>query len=127
MTDPVTHVDLLSIAREVRRAAASADTRRLHSALTRLRVALVEHVASERAELDVLPDSAARVARDGQRRVLRLLSDVLFDTSDAGADCNCLVRAAEIELALRRQARLEATLHSHTPALRTASEGDVRG
>jgi len=116
----VTHLDLLSIARNMRRAAAGDDTRRLHSELTHLRAALMDHIASEQGELDALPDSTGRIARDGQRRLLRLVSDVLFNNSDANGDCNCLVRAFEIELALRRQARLETAIRraAATPHLR---------
>lgn len=115
MSEHVTHLDLLSIARDVRRAAAGDDTRRLHSELTRLRAALMDHVASERRELDELPESTGRIAREGQRRLLRLVNDVLFNRSDANTDCNCVVRAVEIELALRRQARLETTIRRGVP------------
>lgn len=110
MTDRVSHLDLIAIARDVRHAAKGDDTRRLHTALLRLRAALLEHVADEQKDLAALSDSTALVAGDGQRRLLRLITDVLFNGRDANADCNCAVRAVEIDLALRRQARLEATL-----------------
>lgn len=110
MIGGVSHLDLLAIARDMRDAATEENTRGLHSALTRLRAALLEHVANEQDDLAALSDSTALIARNGQRRLLALVTDVLFSGSDAGADCNCVVRAVEIDVALRRQARLEAIL-----------------
>ena len=54
---------------------------------------------------------------DGQQRLLRLLTDVLFTPTDGeeGDDCSCVVRVAEIELALRRQVRLEAAVAGRRP------------
>jgi hypothetical protein len=82
----------------------------------------VGHVHAERVQLDALPDPAAAVAREGQRRLLRLLTDVLFTSDDRDGldDCNCVVRGAEIELAVRRQAKLEAALLRRHPHARSA-------
>jgi hemoglobin len=106
------HLDLLAIARDVRDAVERDDTDALHAELTRLRAAVMDHVHAERPQLDALTGSAAVVVVDGQQRLLRLLTEVLFTPTDQdGADdCNCLVRAAEIDLALRRQAKLEGAL-----------------
>lgn len=116
------HLDLLAIARCVRDAVERDDTEGLHAHLTRLRTAVMDHVDAERAQLDALPDPAAAVALDGQRRLLRLLTDVLFAPADRDGrdDCNCVVRAAEIELAVRRQAKLEAALLRRHPHARRA-------
>jgi hypothetical protein len=110
VTAPPSHLDLLSIARHVRRAAVREDTTTLHAELTRLRDALVQHLLAEQDEVDSLPGTTAVVAHHGQRRLLRLLNDVLVGLSDDAASCNCLVRTAQIEAALLRQARLEARL-----------------
>jgi hypothetical protein len=110
VTAPPSHLDLLSIARDVRRAAIGDDTTKLHAELTRLRDALVQHLQAEQDDVDALPGTAAVVAHDGQRRLLRLLNDALAGLSDDGASCNCLVRTAQIEATLLRQARFEASL-----------------
>lgn len=119
---PASHLDLLAIAGGIRRATVSEDTDRLHGELTRLRTALIDHVHAERERLDVLPGMTSDVVRDGQRRLLRLLDDVLFSAAgDAADDCNCLVRAAEIEVALHRQAVLEANLLRRHPRSSTTT------
>ena len=117
VTSAASHLDLISMARVVRRAAASDDVELLHDALARLRAALIEHVHAEIDEFDNRPGAAGGVVRDGQRRLLRLLSDVLFDAAgDPGAvDCSCVVRAAEVEVALRRQSRLEHAVRRGPP------------
>jgi hypothetical protein len=111
------HLDLLSMARDVRHAAEDDDTERLHAELARLRSALLNHMHAEGEHVGALPASARRVITDGHRRLLRLLDEVLFGPEDGGEDgCTCLVRAAEIQLSLRRQAQLEATLlRRHRP------------
>jgi hypothetical protein len=118
VTAPPSHRDLLSITAAVRRAAVSGDTALVHAELDRFRVALTRHLAAERDEIDALPGTAAVVARDGQRRLLHLLDDIVEGRSCEHGGCNCLVRTARIEVALRRQARLEANLlwrHADSP------------
>ncbi len=110
VSDTSSHLDLLAIARDLRRAATDRDVGGVHAVLTRLRAALVEHAAAETTELAELPESTGGLARDGQRRLIRLIDDVLFDSVDGSSECNCIVRAVEIDLAVRRQARLEATI-----------------
>lgn len=117
MTGAPDHPDLLAMARLVRGAVERDDTDGLHAELTRLRAAVMDHVRAERAQLDALPGSGAAIAIDGQRRLLRLLTDALSTPAGGhgGDDGNCLVRAARIEASLRRQARLEATLLRRHP------------
>ena len=115
MSPDPSHLDLLALARRVRDAAVHGGADALHRELSQLHAALVQHVHAEADRFDGLSGATADVARNGQRRLLRLLSDVLFseaDTSDTER-CNCLVRAAEIELALRRQAKVERVLFGH--------------
>lgn len=118
MTGAVSHVDLLAVARRVRCAAERDDIEALHAELTRLRTAVMDHVRAERERLDELPGSAGTVVADGHERLLRLLSEVLFTPAAADADdggCNCIVRSAEIELSIRRQAQLEDALLRRHP------------
>jgi hypothetical protein len=108
MTSIASHVDLVAASGALRRAAAGGDLDRTHVELVRLRSELVEHLHAELGAVSRLTGAAATVARDGQRRLLALLDDLLADTCDGPDSCNCLVRAAEVGAALRRQARLEA-------------------
>jgi hypothetical protein len=104
------HLDLLVIAHRVRRAVLNDDTERLHAELTCLHGDLLQHVHDERELVGAQPVRTAKVVRDGERRLLRLLSDVLYSAPAAGdRECTCVVRSAEIELLLRRQAKLEAS------------------
>ena len=116
------HLDLLAIARCVRDSVERDHTEDLHAALTRLRTAVMGHVHAESTHLDALPGYSAAVALQGQRRLLRLLTDVLFAPDDSAGldDCNCVVRAAEIELAVRRQVRLEVVLLRRHPQARSS-------
>lgn len=102
-----THLDLLELARAVRRAAAAGNTESLHAELTRLRHRLRLHVQAELAAWGAPASAAGAVTVAGQRRLLSLVDRLLFDTGTAAGGCDCRRRAAEIELALRRQARLE--------------------
>lgn len=104
------HVELLAVARGLRRAALTDDLDAVHRELSRLRSDLVHHLRGERDALAGLPGAAPIVVRDGQVRLLRLLNELLFTVSDDPAECACLVRSAEIEVVLRRQAKLESAL-----------------
>jgi hypothetical protein len=105
------HLDLLTAARAIRRAAAEGDTEQVHTELTRLRNGLLAHVHAERHFVGSLPPPSARLVGDGQRRLLELVDAVILGADD-GRDggCACLVRAVEVDAALRRQARLERTV-----------------
>lgn len=105
---PPTHVELLAIARAVRRQSVLGDVEGLHRELARLRTELVLHLHSEQPTLASAGGTAAEVARDGQRRLLALLDDLLSSTEEDPGACNCLLRAAEVDVVLRRQAKLEA-------------------
>jgi len=117
------HLDLLAIAARLRSAVERDDTEGFHAELIRLRASVMEHVHAEHALLDSLPGSTAAVVIDGQRRLLRLLSDVVFTPADPDGDhdCNCILRAAAIDLSLRRQAKLETTLLQRHPHARQAT------
>ena len=113
------HLDLLATARAVRRAAEEDDLDRVHTQLCRLRSDLVAHLHEEQAEVGRLPGASPDVVTEGQQRLRRLVDDLLFASTEANDGCTCLLRTAELEHALRRQARLEATLlarHPHDPA-----------
>jgi hypothetical protein len=103
----------MAIAHALREATIVGDSEQLHADLSRLRTALVRHLSDEQTWM--LGDLAAigSIIRDGQRRLLRLVDGVVFEALRDEPTCTCLVRAAEIELALRRQVRLEATLLRH--------------
>jgi hypothetical protein len=104
------HVELLAVAGGLRRAALIEDLDAIHRELSRLRSDLVHHLRAERDALAGLPGAIPVVVCDGQERLLRLLDELLFALSDDPAECACLVRSAEIEVALRRQAKLESAL-----------------
>ncbi|GEM_PF-2782759 len=101
------HLDLLCIATRVRAAAVAGDDDALHSELCGLRNALTEHLRAERLDAPT-NESVGRIVLEGQQRLLRLVDGLLFGPRDGVDDCNCLVRATEVDIALRRQARLES-------------------
>jgi len=107
---PPSHLDLLDVAREVRRAAVADDLTGVHRELSRLRTDLVSHLHAERDRLGSLAGATPVVVADGHRRLLRLLDDLLFRSGGDTSECSCIVRSAELEVALRRQAKLEAVL-----------------
>ena len=110
MNQTPSHLDLLTRARTLRRAAIDGDLTRTHDELSQLRNALVHHLHAEQDRVARLREATARVVRDGQHRVLALLDDLLFDTETLDGSCNCVVRATEVELMMRRQAKLEAAV-----------------
>ncbi len=107
-----THIELLTISRDVRRAAIESDVDQLHLALCRLRNALVTHVRAESPEVAALHAVSRDVVIAGQRRLVRLIDDLLSvaDTGEAG--CPCMRRSVELTKLLVRQARLESGLAS---------------
>ncbi len=106
---PPSHEDLLAIAHALREATIVGDVEQLHAELARLRTALVHHLGEEDLPLPEALAATRTILKDGQRRLLRLVDEVVFEARDHPT-CTCLVRAAEIELALRRQVRLETTV-----------------
>lgn len=109
------HLDLLVVAHSVRAAVIDDDSEQVHTLLCRLRADLVSHLRDERPRLSEARGSVRAVTTDGQQRLLELIDEVMLGLDDDPTGCNCLVRAVEIEIALRRQARLEATLLAHHP------------
>ena len=114
-TDAAGHLDLLSSTRELRRAAVDADLPAIHDQLAALRSHLLDHLHAEADGVARLPGATPEVVRSGQERILRLLDELLFAADDGATDCTCLLRSAEIEVALRRQAKLEAALLGRSP------------
>lgn len=115
MTTAPSHLDLLTIAGSVRRLSVTDDTDGLHAELARLRERFLEHVLDEEATLAQLSGPASAVARDGQERFLAMIDELLQVEGD---QCNCLVRAAEVDVALGRQAKLENELISRRRRVR---------
>lgn len=101
------HVELLALARSVQAAAVVEDLSELARTVRSLREGLRCHVASEREGQDHLPAALRAVVFGGQDRLLRLVEGLALDL-DADAACACLRHAAELVVALRRQAALEA-------------------
>lgn len=99
------HLDLFAAAERVR-AAAATDQGELHAQLQRLRTELTVHLREEAPDLRELAPPARRVVARGQRRLLRLVDEMLSATAHPGA-CSCLARSAELRLQLVRHARLE--------------------
>lgn len=116
---PVSHLDLLTAARDVQRIAAEGDADALHEEVCRLRNALISHVHDERAADQRPDDQAHRLARHGQQRLLRFVDELLCSTSeDQVDDCSCLVRAVELRGLLLRQVRLENRIVSRSSRFR---------
>lgn len=113
------HDDLLAAARAVRAEALGEDGDRLRGALARLRDDLVHHVRAEEGHLATAPAAARAVVLGGQRRLLGLLEEAIGDVRT----CTCLVRTTELEVALRRQARLESILLGRVARARGAGPG----
>jgi hypothetical protein len=103
-------LDLVASAHALRAAAVADDVDGVHSELASLRTALLEHLQHRAEDLTSLSEPVRLVVVDGQRRVLALLNDLLLGPRADEDGCCCLLRAAEVELAVRRQARLEASV-----------------
>lgn len=112
-----THLDLLALAREVRQALVGDDTEQMHAALAHLRAAVAEHLDDEHARMQIPSVLLDAVVTKGQQRILDLLDGVLHTVDDDAASCNCLLRGAEIEIALGRQARLETRIRRRRAGL----------
>lgn len=101
----ISHVDLLALARDLQAAAVADDERTLARAFARLQDDLCRHVELERDELDALPTPLRNVVAAGQERLFRLVGAIATQ-DDHG--CARMVHSAELVVALRRQAALEA-------------------
>jgi hypothetical protein len=114
MTPPGSDLDLRGAARAIQQAAVDDDLDRLHLELSRLRTALVEHLHGVDDEHH-LSDTAHQIVRQGLERLLRFVDELIFVTDGHDKDCTCLVRAAELQGLLTRQARLEDHLARSRP------------
>lgn len=101
------HDELLSLARSVQAATVGEDVSALIDTVRRLHEGLRCHVASEREGQDHLPAALRAVVFGGQDRLLRLVEQIALDL-DADGGCACVRYGAELVVALRRQAALEA-------------------
>lgn len=114
------HLDLLALARSIQAAAVADDLDGLARTVRRLQAGLHRHVACERQGQDHLPAPLRAVVFGGQDRLLRLV-DAIGVEADGDAKCACVRHGAELVVALRRQAALEAA------ALRRPVELDLIG
>lgn len=108
MSGPPSHLDLLAAARALRRAAVDGDPDIVHAELWRLRTQVMQHHHAEHDPVSSLTGALGQPVRDGQQRLLRVLGELLFGVEADDDTCTGIVRAAEVELLLRRQAKLEA-------------------
>jgi hypothetical protein len=105
--DRLSHDDLLRLARAIQAAGIVDDLHELSRLAHHLRRALRRHIASERVSQQALPAPLRSVVFDGQDRLLRLAESIGHD-ADGDRECACVRRGAELVVALRRQATLEA-------------------
>ncbi|MDD9371347.1 MAG: hypothetical protein PV358_14605 [Acidimicrobiales bacterium] len=106
-TDRLSHDDLLRLARAIQAAGIVDDLHELSRLAQHLRRALRRHIASERVSQQALPAPLRSVVFGGQDRLLRLAESIAHD-ADGDRECACVRRGAELVVALRRQAALEA-------------------
>ena len=88
------HVDLLHHADAIQDAALRRDEEGLHQGLCRFRSAIIEHLHQESAVHASLPPATRTVISEGQRKLVRLVDDLL--AGDAAETCRCISRAAEL-------------------------------
>jgi hypothetical protein len=101
------HHDLLLLARAIQAAAVAEDEAGLALSVNRLRRLLRHHIKVERVQQGGLAPALRAVVFGGQDRLLRLADSMSHDAAGGGA-CSCLRRGAELVVAIRRQAALEA-------------------
>ena len=95
----------------VRAATINDDAAALHDALVELRAALAAPSTDDTVATSGTP---AAVAETGRRRILDQLDALLSRVGTDHHDCTCVVRAVELDLALRRQAKLDAVARRAT-------------
>lgn len=84
---PLSHEQLLTLARKTAAAAGDGDRDRLRAAGHRLSDALADHLDAERAELEGLAGEQADALLRGQGRVVELLDELLAATGTSGSRC----------------------------------------
>ena len=110
--DGLSHDGLLRLARAIQAAAIVDDLRELSRLAQHLRRGLRHHIESEREIQGPLPAPLRAVVFGGQDRLLRLAESIGHD-ADGDRECACVRRGAELVVALRRQATLEALAVGH--------------
>jgi hypothetical protein len=108
------HVDLVAMSAAVRQSALDGDRDGLLRALGSLRDVVTEHLLAEAPDFEALPDARRALVEQGHVRLLTLLEDLIAAAVN-GADINPLFDTTELDVAVRRQARLEETLLRHAP------------
>jgi hypothetical protein len=111
---PLSHIELLAMARHVCNAAVEGDADQLHLNLCRLRNALLVHVQAEGSRVTAMREVSRRVVISGQRRLINLIDDLLSAADDGATGCSCIHRSAELTQMLVRQARLEGAVASRS-------------
>ena len=106
----ISHLDLLAAAREIDQAALAHDVDGVHRGLCALRNLLQRHLQLEASRFDDLPPAAAEAIRNGQRRLLAAVDELLARSERAEGSCRCLDRAMHLKALLVRQAQLELRL-----------------
>lgn len=90
----------------VRTATINDDAAAVHEALVLLRATLAAQSTEEHTV--ATSGAPAAVAAAGWQRILDRLDALLDRVGTDDHDCTCVVRAVELDLALRRQAKLDA-------------------
>lgn len=109
MSGGASHLDLMALADVITHAARTDDVDGVHMALCQLRNDLIDHVASESDAVAGMSAAAAGPVRNGHRKLLAFIDDLLADPGEDDG-CSCVVRAAELRAFLMRQIRLEGSL-----------------
>ena len=78
----VSHLDLMASVTVIGDVARAEDVDGLHLALCRLRNELAEHIALESDAIDGMSGAVAEPVRQGQRRLLKFVDDMLTEASD---------------------------------------------
>lgn len=99
--DPITHEDVLTLARKVAGAAHDEDHDRLEVAVPRLFEALLHHVGDELRDLVALEPAERRRMLRGQQRILDRLMDLALAS---GQDCESIAQLLLAELTVQADA-----------------------
>lgn len=111
---------LLHATRRVQQLAAEGDVDGLHDELCELRNALVEELSDDEDQgCARTSETVCRLARHGQRQLLRFVNELLDTTAEPDQDdCACLLRSAELRALLVRQVRLQTQVRARHPRVR---------
>jgi hypothetical protein len=111
-TAPLSYLDVLALAGDIRRAASADDLDAVEEALDQMDAALRALDPLDGDRHDRYPGATATVALSGRRRLRRIVDALLEATASRDAS-TCVLQATRLELALRRQLRFEATVLRH--------------